>query len=359
VPICLSGGVAAHEMFLSAKGLCDGDVRASAANCIHIGLINNMPDGALEATERQFLALFEAVADDVVVRLSFFALREVPRNDAGQRRIDRFYSGVEQLWDSCLDGLIVTGAEPRASKLTDETYWQSMRRVLEWSEHNTGSAIWSCLAAHAAVLHLDGIDRRRLSDKRFGVFDCQRNKDHYLLDGTATTLRVPHSRCNDIAEGDLVDCGYRVLTRTNDGSVDTFVKQKKGLFVFFQGHLEYEANSLLLEYRRDIRRYLRHERDTFPAMPQGYFDTDMAGAFASLREQAMSNRSEEVLKQFPSTLIEKRMSHPWRSTAVRVYRNWVKHLSALKEHRLKVRPRRRAFGPETALVAGRRFAAAE
>jgi homoserine O-succinyltransferase len=359
VPVCLRESVAAHEMFSSAKGLSDGDLRASAANCIHIGLINNMPDGALEATERQFLALFDAVADGVVVRLSFFALREVPRNDAGQRRIDRFYSGVDQLWDNCLDGLIVTGAEPRASKLTDEAYWQSMRRVLEWSEHNTGSAIWSCLAAHAAVLHLDGIDRRRLSDKRFGVFDCLRNGDHYLLDGAPSTLRVPHSRWNDIAEADLVACGYRVLTRTKDGSVDTFVKQKKALFVFFQGHLEYEANSLLLEYRRDIRRYLRHERETFPAMPQGYFDTRIAGALASLREQAMSKRSEEVLKQFPTALIEKTMSHPWRPTAVRVYRNWVKHLSALKERRLNVRPRRRDVGQDTALVAGRRFAAAE
>ncbi len=359
MPVYVSGGAAIHEMYPFAKDVSNGNIPAAGANCIHIGLVNNMPDGALEATERQFFTLLEAVADGVAVHLSLFALPEVRRNEPGQQRIDRFYHTVEELWDSCLDGLIVTGAEPRASKLTDEAYWQSMRQVLEWSEHNTSSAIWSCLAAHAAVLHLDGVERRRLTHKRFGVFDCLQNRDHYLLDGAPSTLRVPHSRWNDIAEADLDACGYRVLTRTEDGNIDTFVKQKKALFVFFQGHLEYDANSLLLEYRRDIRRYLRHESDNFPNMPQGYFDGHTAAALASLQEQAMATRSEDVLKQFPNALIERGMAHPWRPTAVRFYRNWVKHLSALKESRLRKRPRASEIGPKRAFAPGRRFAAAK
>ena len=36
------------------------EVRAS--NCVTIGLINNMPDAALEATERQFVDLIRAAA---------------------------------------------------------------------------------------------------------------------------------------------------------------------------------------------------------------------------------------------------------------------------------------------------------
>ena len=52
------------------------------------------------------------------------------------------------------------------------------------------------------------------------------------------------------------------------------MKQRESLFVFFQGHPEYDAVTLLLEYRRDVGRYLRRERDTYPPMPQGYFDEE-------------------------------------------------------------------------------------
>ena len=44
------------------------------------------------------------------------------------------------------------------------------------------------------------------------------------------------------------------------------------LFLFLQGHPEYEAGTLLREYRRDIARFLRGEREHYPAVPQGYFD---------------------------------------------------------------------------------------
>ena len=113
--------------------------------------------------------------------------------------------------------------------------------------------------------------RRTFSDKCFGIFECARVSDHPLTAGAPSRLQMPHSRWNDIPEDALTSCGYRVLTRSEDAGVDTFVKQRKSLFVFFQGHPEYEANTLLLEYRRDIRRFLRRERDTYPPMPQGYF----------------------------------------------------------------------------------------
>jgi homoserine O-succinyltransferase len=297
-------------------------------------LINNMPDGALAATERQFLTLLDSVADGVVVRLSLYALPDVPRTDSGRRHVSRFYSGIENLWDSHLDGLIVTGTEPRAPNLTDEPYWGSMTRVLDWAEHNTHSTVCSCLAAHAALLHIDGIGRRRLRDKLFGIFECAPASGHPLTAGVPASLRMPHSRWNDISESELIDCGYRVLTRAKDAGVDTFVKQRKSLFVFFQGHPEYEANTLLLEYRRDVGRYLRRERDTYPSMPQGYFDRDSADVLTTVRERALSNRCEELLADFPTALVEKGTANTWRSGAC-IYGNWLKYLCAQKERRIE------------------------
>src|SRR5215471_8783135 len=123
---------------------------------LEVGLVNNMPDAALESTERQFLELLNAAAHDIPVRLRLFSLPDVPRADAGRRHLDASYSGIAALWNSRLDGLIVTGTEPRAPSLADEPYWGSLAAVLDWARANTASTVWSCLAAHAAVLHIDG-----------------------------------------------------------------------------------------------------------------------------------------------------------------------------------------------------------
>jgi homoserine O-succinyltransferase len=312
-------------------------LNASDTSCITIGLVNNMPDAALQATERQFVALLGAAADDITVRLRPYALPDVPRTEWGRDYVTRFYAGIDELWDSQLEGLIVTGTEPRSPNLTDEPYWGSLTRLLEWAEHNTHSTVWSCLATHAALLHIDGIGRRALPEKRFGIFECERIDDHPLTAGAPPRLRMPHSRWNEIPEEALSACGYRILTRSDDAGVDAFVKQRKSLFVFFQGHPEYEAHTLMLEYRRDIKRFLVRERETYPAMPQGYFDEATVEALTALQERAMADRREEVLSDFPTALAAGTVTNTWRSTATHVYRNWLSYMCAQKARALERR----------------------
>jgi len=304
-----------------------------AAPCLTIGLVNNMPDAALQATERQFVALLGAAAGDMVVRLTPYALPGVPRTDWGLQYVRRFYAAIDDLWDTPVDGLIVTGTEPRSPNLADEPYWSSLTRLLEWAEHNTHSAVWSCLATHAAILHLDGIGRRPLDQKRFGIFDCERVADHPLTAGAPARVPMPHSRWNEIPEDALTSCGYRVLTRSDDAGVDAFVKHRQSLFVFFQGHPEYEAQTLMLEYRRDIKRFLLKERETYPGMPRGYFDEATVEALTALRERALVDRREEVLADFPTALAAGTVTNTWRASATGIYRNWLSYLSAQKEAR--------------------------
>jgi homoserine O-succinyltransferase len=304
--------------------------RESKPSHLDIGLINNMPDAALDATERQFRALLSAAADDIAVYLTLYTLPEVPRTDFGRRQVAT-YSNIDALWDRHHDGLIVTGAEPLAADLKDEPFWGSLTRVLEWAESHTHSTILSCLAAHAGILHIDGIVRRPLGDKCFGIFECARVSDHPLTAAAPNRLQMPHSRWNEIPEEALLACGYRVLTRSEDAGVDAFVKQRKSLFVFFQGHPEYQAVTLLLEYRRDIGRFLRGQRDTYPPVPQGYFDEETVHALATLRERALSDRREELLAEFPLEMAAGKVTNTWRSTAEGLYRNWLRYILAQKE----------------------------
>ncbi len=329
MPLCSNSRNCSHDRQREPRKQ-DG-APSTVPQCISIGLINNMPDAALEATERQFRALLSSASDGITVRLSLYALTDVPRAEAGKRHIKDFYSSVEELWDTHLDGLIVTGAEPRTANLIDEPYWESLARVLEWARDHTHSTIFSCLAAHAAVLQMDGIGRLKSDDKHFGVFECDRQSHHPLIAGTASRFKLPHSRWNGISEAELVASGYSVLTRSLDAGVDMFVKQCKSLFVFFQGHPEYEADTLLREYRRDVGRYLKGEVGTYPTLPRSYFDEGTEQALTALRAQAIDKRSDELLTYVSTTLEHGTINNTWHSTAARIYINWLQYIRAQKE----------------------------
>ena len=305
----------------------------NAANCITVGLVNNMPDAAAEATERQFADLIRAATPNVVVLLKLFAIPQVPRSESMRHALAERYRDISELWQTPLDGLIVTGTEPRAKSLVDEPYWETLSKLVDWAKDQTASAIWSCLAAHAAVLHCDGIERRALQDKQFGVFDCRLAADHPMTRHFPDPLWVPHSRYNDLPERALASCGYSILTRSKTAGVDSFAKQDGSFFLFFQGHPEYEANALFREYRRDVARFLAGERERFPGLPFGYFNAHATAQAEAFRARALAGRRAELIAEFPTSGLEAGLRCPWRAAALGFYEKWCLFLSARKAER--------------------------
>ena len=299
-----------------------------------IGLVNNMPDAAVRATERQFLGLLDAASGDIDVRLRFFSLTDVPRSDAARELFVRDYGTVDELWASSLDGLIVTGAEPRTPELLDEPYWRELTRLIDWAQTHTISAIWSCLAAHAAVLHLDGINRRPLGDKLSGVFECAKTLDHALVAGAPQRWRVPHSRYNGLRADELVAGNYRPLACSQMAGVDSFIKDCNSLFLFFQGHLEYDSQTLLREYLRDITRFIDGHRADYPGLPLGYLDADSERAFGEVRATALAQRNAKPLAATAASIAERRLVNFWRSPAANIYGAWLSYIHQQKHARL-------------------------
>lgn len=298
---------------------------------LRIALINNMPDAALEDTELQFFELLSSAAAGIPVSLKFFSLPDLPRTDLGERHLRDFYSSIDELLDTRFDGAIITGAEPRRPNLREEPYWQSLVGVLSWAERNTASTVLSCLAAHAGVLATDDIPRHPLPDKQFGVFEYKVLDSHPLTCGIGSSMRIPHSRWNEVQSEALVARGYQVLTQSPRAGVDLFVKQKhNSLFVHFQGHPEYHARTLLKEYRRDIKRFVRRERETYPSMPQDYFDASASRLLENFRDGAIANPTDEMFVQFPEAAVALGVENGWQKSAARVYRNWLEYLLSKK-----------------------------
>ncbi len=294
---------------------------------IVVGLVNNMPDAALLSTERQFSELLSAGPHASAVDLKLFALPEIQRSEAGRSYVSQHYQDIGALWSSDLDGLIVTGTTPAARALADEPYWATMTKLVDWAEKRTVSTIWSCLAAHVAVLHSDGIDRQALDTKLSGVFGCTKAVDHPVLTDLAPQWRVPHSRYNELSEEALASNGYQILSRSPDAGVDMFARQGNSLFLFLQGHPEYDAGALLREYRRDVGRFLARELDDYPEMPREYFDENAATEMVAFRQHALRKREIGLLASFPSATAIGDLPHSWRRPAVRLYANWLSYLA--------------------------------
>jgi homoserine O-succinyltransferase len=291
-----------------------------------IGLINNMPDPALKATERQFMKLLQAAAGPRRIRFHCFSLPSVKRSPEAKWHVESEYSDLADLKRQRFDGLIVTGAEPVAPELDQEPYWRDLTDLIDWARTNTRSTIWSCLAAHAAVLHLDGIERRRLPAKCHGIFDCEAVTNDSLTQAVSVPLKVSHSRLNEIVESDLAAAGYQVLTRSAEAGVDVFVRQYASRFVFFQGHPEYDALSLQREYLRDVGRYLARERETYPHLPVSYFDAATEEKLARFEKRARHQRHPALSNELPA--LNLRADIAAGSAAAALFGNWLQYLGA-------------------------------
>ena len=314
----------------ASSGCADG-----AAPDLVIGLLNNMPDAALQATERQFHSLLSAASAGLSVQLVRCSLSSVPRGEAAKTYLRRNYVDMESLFDAGLDGLIVTGREPLTPHLRDEPYWDNFAEVLEWARENTASTIWSCLAAHAAVLHMDGIQRVRSEQKHCGVFDCSRASGHVLLSEIPERFRVPHSRWNGLPKEDLTRSGYELLALADDAGVDCFLREEAGgsLFLFFQGHPEYEPDTLLLEYRRDVLRFLRGEAAGWPSTPRGILASLYETSVQEIRRAAPGLPEEETMARLSALFSAAAPRNGWHDTARTLYRNWLNHLVDQKARR--------------------------
>jgi homoserine O-succinyltransferase/O-acetyltransferase len=308
-----------------------------------IGIVNNMPDAALQATERQFCDLLAEASPDLMILVRIFSIPQFRRSEAGHAYVSQHYEDIGAMLEDRLDGLIVTGAEPHAPLLSMEPYWPTMTKIVDWAEDHTTSTVWSCLAAHAAVLHSDGIQRRPFGAKLSGVFECTKVADHEIVSGSAAQWCVPHSRYNDLSEQELVAKDYTIVSRAPEVGADMFIRQRGSLSIYLQGHPEYDAEALFREYRRDIREFVARKINRYPELPRAYFDDETAAELDQFRRRTLRDRTTHVVLNFPEA--ERKLAHDWHEPAVRLYTNW---LSYLVEHR---HSRDRSGAPHSANVS--------
>jgi homoserine O-succinyltransferase len=292
---------------------------------IHIGLLNMMPDAALEATERQFFRLVGACNQIVQFHVHPFTIKGLIRSPQAQAHIDRYYESFEKIKLEGLDALIISGANVTHPSLPEEEFWQPLTEVFSWAKKNVTSILCSCLATHALIQFCYGIERTRLPAKRWGVFSHKLiNRTHPLVAEINTRFDVPHSRFNEIFQSDMEQKGIQVLAASKEAGVHLAVSHDGFRIVFFQGHPEYDDISLLKEYKREVMRFYHGEITDYPPFPENYFDLTVQQIFSDYERHVRSVRQTgKKLDEFPEPLVLEHIDNTWSDTAKAIFNNWL------------------------------------
>ncbi len=292
---------------------------------LHIGLLNMMPDTALEATERQFFRLVGESNPIAQFYVHPFTLDALPRGTKAQEHIARYYEPYSKVRAEGLDALIITGANVTHADLSQEIFWQPLSEVIDWAWNSVTSTLCSCLASHA-VLQLRH-NQRRISQpsKRWGVYSHQvLDAFHPLVGDVNTRFDVPHSRWNDVSRLQFETAGLHVLAESAEAGVHLAVSADRLRVVFFQGHPEYDTISLLKEYKRDATLYAKGQFPHYPPFPAHYFADQEQAILDEYRlrvEWAM--RKNQSIPEFPEELVTRRLDNTWHDTAEAVVGNWI------------------------------------
>ena len=291
---------------------------------LHIGLLNMMPDSALEITERQFMRLVGNSNQIAQFYVHVFSVPGLQRSAETQAYIDQYYTTFEQVKAEGLDALIITGANVANPSLDQEDFWQPLTEVIEWAREHVTSTICSCLSTHALMKYFYQINRVKRDTKKWGVFEHRVTQpNHPLLREINTRFDVPHSRWNAITRQQIEAAGLTVLIQSFDGDVHMAVSPDQLRMVYFQGHPEYDINSLLKEYKRDLLGYF-NGRNAQPTYPENYFPIDardIAERFVRQAQAALENDLE--LPEFPEDEFLPWLDNTWGDTAKAIFNNWL------------------------------------
>lgn len=220
---------------------------------LEIAILNLMPTKI--ATETQLLRLLGNSPLQVNITLLHTG-QHTSKNTAPQH-LERFYKTFDQVRHGRFDGMIITGAPVEQLDFDEVDYWDELKEIMQFAATRVHSALFICWGAQAGLYHLYGIPKHQLSQKISGVYP------HRVIRSTAKLFRgfddmfnAPHSRHTEVRREDIKRVGALEILAESDEAGVLVVATRGKRQVFVTGHLEYDADTLDGEYRRDTAKGL-------------------------------------------------------------------------------------------------------
>jgi homoserine O-succinyltransferase len=232
---------------------------------LQIALLNLMPEKI--KTETQLLRVLGATP--LQIEMTLLRPGSHDSKNTPQEHLTAFYKTWEEVRHHRFDALIVTGAPVEHLPYENVTYWAELTAILDWTRTHVYSSLFICWGAQAALYHFHRLPKYDVGAKRFGVFR------HRLLEpfepltaGFDDLFYVPVSRYTEVRPDDVAAVpGLEILVVSDESGI-CLIQETASRRVYMFNHLEYDAETLLGEYRRD------REAGLEPALPFNYFPDD-------------------------------------------------------------------------------------
>lgn len=228
---------------------------------LRIGLLNLMPNKV--STETQLARLLGATP--LQIELTLVRMTDHVSRNTSADHMATFYRSWSDVSTERYDGFIITGAPVERLPFEAVRYWSELRSILDWTQTHVHRCFTICWAAQAALFHFHGVPKHDLSRKAFGLFKQQNlaPASPYLR-GFPDTFDVPVSRWTEVCASALESAeGLHVLAGSVEGGAGLVDDRAHGMLHIFN-HLEYDTDTLAVEYRRDGAAQL----------PKSYFPSD-------------------------------------------------------------------------------------
>lgn len=220
---------------------------------LRIALLNLMPDKI--TTETQISRLLGATP--LQIELELLRISDHISKNTAAGHISAFYTPWEEVRAEKFDGLIITGAPVEQIEYAEVTYWDEMRRILDWSQRHVHRTLTLCWGAMAALHHFHGVPKHALAAKAAGVFShINRFPANPLMRGLPDRFDVPVSRWSELHADDLpAGRGLSILADSPETGL-CLIDDPANRTAHMLNHLEYDTLTLAYEYARDEGRNL-------------------------------------------------------------------------------------------------------
>lgn len=203
------------------------------------------------------------------VEIELIHTRSHESKNTSQAHMLSFYKVFDDIKNETFDGMIITGAPVEHLEFEEVEYWDELCEIMEWSKTHVWSTFHICWGAQAALYYHYGIKKYKLDKKLFGVFKHKADyKRAILLRGFDDEFYVPHSRHTTVNREDVEKVPELKILASSDEAGLYAVMTPQGRQIFITGHSEYDGDTLMHEYLRDVT--LGRDID----VPKNYFPDD-------------------------------------------------------------------------------------
>ncbi len=268
MPIKIPNDLPAVQTLLGENIFVMTETRAISQDIrpLQLLLLNLMPKKI--ETETQFARLLGNTPLQIDLTLMHTTSHQSKNTDASH--LLSFYKTFDDIRDRNFDGMIITGAPVEKMEFEEVDYWDELCEIMEWSKTHVHSTLHICWGAQAGLYYHYGIPKIPLEKKMFGVFAHEvEYKPSILFRGFNDTFYVPHSRHTGVDRAAIeARPELRILSSSCEAGVYAICKKGGGRQIFITGHSEYDSDTLLHEYERDVKANLPID------VPKNYFIDD-------------------------------------------------------------------------------------